>query len=126
MKENITGNNNMHTPAEPAVLNDPCQEVFDLRGRGTLGRAWLAVQNEQIWRVMSFAGAARRSLLLNRDVRGHELPRCLDGARRNAWCSGSAAGSWNKNRCPPSYPRSSAPRMRDAIAVLFRAGAIPS
>jgi hypothetical protein len=28
MNENITGNNNVHTPAEPAVLNDP------LRNRG--------------------------------------------------------------------------------------------
>ena len=39
---------------------------------------------------------------INRNARGYELPRCLDGARRNAWYSGSAAGSWNKNRCPPS------------------------
>lgn len=28
VNENITGNNNVHTPAEPAVLNDP------LRNRG--------------------------------------------------------------------------------------------
>jgi len=32
MNENITGNNKVHTPAEPAVLNDP------LRNRGWRSR----------------------------------------------------------------------------------------
>jgi hypothetical protein len=55
MNENITGNNNVHTPAEPAVLNDPLRnrgvaftpaerEALGLTGRlpsgvGDLGRA---------------------------------------------------------------------------------------
>jgi hypothetical protein len=45
-----------------------------LRSHESLGRHRPAVQNEQIWHFASFAGAARRLLLLNSDVQGHELP----------------------------------------------------
>jgi len=40
--------------------------------------------------------------------------------------AGRAAGSWNKNPWPPSSPCSPAPRTRDAMLLLLRAGAIPS
>ena len=40
--------------------------------------------------------------------------------------SGIAARSWTKNRWPPSYSRSVAPGICDAIASLLAGGAMPS
>ena len=90
MNENITGNNNVHTPAEPAVLNDPLRnrgvaftpaerEALGLTGRLPSGVLTLEEQARRAWQQLQTQGDDLLTKAWAMRV-GLMIPRYIDGS----------------------------------------------